>query len=264
MLVLAESYFDETNTHGGGERLCVAGYIFSKDAAEQQAIRWAELIDKWKIPYFHMVECAHNVEKFAHLTKDECDLAAREAIQIIKETASMGVAVTVLESDYLEIMPQVAFFGSAYDSCARDVMTGVSSWIDGSNFNGLMHYFFEDGTDTEANASYCILQMMKDPEIRKEACYGGHSFVPKILSPGVQAADIFAWHAGQDCKRALRGDPIRKDFASLCEIPHRCVHISREILQERAFMIASELQEAGLTPELANLIHKTGRSTRKP
>jgi Protein of unknown function (DUF3800) len=263
LLVLAESYFDETNTHGGGERLCVGGYIFYKEAAERQAKRWVELLGKWKIPFFHMVDCAHNAEVFSHLTKDECDLAAREAIQIIKETASMGVVVTVLESDYIQIMPQVDFFGSAYDTCARDVMSGVSAWIEQSEFTGSMHYYFEGGTDTEANASFSIMRMMKDPDMRKEARYSGHSFVPKILSPGVQAADILAWHAGQDCKRALRGDPMRKDFDSLCEIPHRCVHISREMLQERARIITSELKEAGLTTELSNLIHKTARGAHK-
>ncbi len=254
LIVLAESYFDESNTHGGKERLCVAGYIFKKEAAEQQATLWAELLAKWKLPYFHMIECAHNIEKFAHLKKDECDLAARDAIKIIKETASMGVGITVLESDYLEIMPKVEFYGSAYDACARDVISGVAHWIEANEFEGVMHYFFEDGTNTENNASFSILRMMKDAETRLEARYGGHTFIPKVRSPGVQAADIFAWHAGQDCKRALRGDPIRKDFESLCEIPHRMFHMTRERLQERAAIISAELKSANLTAESADKI----------
>src|SRR3990167_10193799 len=167
LLVLAGSYFDETNTHKGKERLCVAGYIFLKDAAEHQTIRWAALLDKWKLPYFHMVDCAHNTGVFAHLDATECDLAAREAIQIIKETASTGVCITVLESDYVELVPQVKFFGSAYDSCARDIITGVSSWIGRTNFKGHMHYTFEEGTDTGSHASWGIVQMMKEPEIRR-------------------------------------------------------------------------------------------------
>ena len=115
LLMFAELYFDETNTHNGAERLCVGGYVFHKTAAEQQAIRWAELIDKWRIPYFHMVDCAHNAGVFEHLGRDECDQAAREAIQVIKDTASTGICVTVQESEYLAIIPQLKFFGSAYD-----------------------------------------------------------------------------------------------------------------------------------------------------
>lgn len=259
LLVLAESYFDETNTHGGSERLCVGGYVFHKEAAERQAIRWAALLDRWKLPYFHMVDCAHNTGVFGHLDKVECDLAAREAIQIIKETASTGIFVTVLESEYLEIVPQMRFFGGAYDSCARDVIAGVSAWIKSTGFKGPMHYYFEEGTKTENNTSYCILQMMQDPEMRQETHYEGHSFVPKIRSPGVQAADILAWHAGQDCKRAFRGDPIRKDFASLTEIPHRCVHLNRQMLQTWAGIIQSELAAGGLTEELANAIDDAAR-----
>jgi len=259
LVMLAETYFDETNTHKGKERLCVGGYVFHKAAAERQAIRWAELLTKWRLPYFHMVECAHNVGNYAHLSRPECDLAAREAIQIIKETASTGIAITVLESDYLEIMPQMKFFGSAYDALARDVIAGVSAWINATEFKGAMHYYFEEGTETEKNASYCITQFMRDPEVRKETHYEGHSFVPKIRSPGVQAADILAWHAGQDCKRALRGDPIRKDFASLTEIPHRVLHLSREQLQEFAGIVQSELAAAGLTEELANSLDELAR-----
>lgn len=263
LVVLAESYFDETNTHKGAERLCVAGYVFYKANAEQQAVRWAGLIDKWGIPYFHMVDCAHNTGVFAHLSEHDCDLAAREAIQIIKETAATGVCVTVLESDYLEIVPQLKFYGSAYDACARDVITGVSSWIDDTGFKGSMYYYFEAGTDTESKASWSILQMMKEPEMNKWACYAAHSFVRKICSPGVQAADILAWHAGQDCKRALSGKPMRKDFASLCDLPHRVVHINRKMLEEVRDIINSELAKSEMTNDIANAVYEAERRLPK-
>ena len=262
-MAFAESYFDETNTHKGAERLCVAGYIFSKEAAEQQATQWASLIDKWQIPCFHMVECAHNTGIFGHLTEDECDRAAREALKIIKETASAGICVTVLESEYDEIVPKLKFFGSAYDSCARDVITGVSAWIDRTSFKGSMHYYFEAGAETETHASWSILQSMKDQEIRRNACYEGHSFVTKIRSPGVQAADILAWHAGQDCKRALRGQPMRKDFESLCEIPHSVVHLNRMKLEEIRDTINSELAKSGITYQMADEIFEAEKRLPK-
>lgn len=237
LLVLAESYFDETNTHGSGDRLCIGGYVFLKDAAEKQAMEWAALLERWKLPYFHMVECAHNTKKFSHLSADECDQAARQAIAIIKDTASAGITMTVDVAEYDAIIPPYSFFGGAYDSCARDVISGVADWIDRSKFDGTMLYFFEDGVESSGNAGFSIATMMQDPETRAEARYGGHSFVPKVQSPGVQAADILAWHAGQDCKRAMKGKPRRKDFESLCEIPHSVVHINRRILEEKAAVI---------------------------
>ncbi|MBR1266366.1 DUF3800 domain-containing protein [Bradyrhizobium sp. AUGA SZCCT0222] len=258
--VLAESYFDESNTHGGKDRLCVGGYIFRKEKAEEQTERWGKMLTKWGLEFFHMVDCAHNVEGFKHLTKDECDLAARDAIKIIKETASAGACVTVLESEYDQILPKLQFFGSAYDSSARDIMTGVAAWIEAEKFDGMMHYYFEAGVATENNASACIMRMMTDPDMKQEARYSGHSFVPKKCSPGVQAADILAWHAGQDCKRALRGDPIRKDFANLCEIPHRVIHMTRQRLQEKAKIITTAMSEAGLTPELVEAIEAALKS----
>lgn len=260
--MLAETYFDETNTHKGKERLCVGGYIFFEAAAKQQAIRWAELLEKWKLPFFHMVDCAHNTGVFCHLTKGECDLAAREAIQIIKETASTGICVTVLESEYLEIVPKLKFFGSAYDSCARDAITGVAAWMDRAKFTGQMRYVFEGGTNTSSHASWSIIQMMKDEELRAETRYSGHTFVEKVRSPGVQAADILAWHAGQDCKRALRGDAMRKDFASLCEVPHSVMHLTRDRLIEMARLINEELSRSGITKEIADEIYAAERRSK--
>jgi len=142
-------------------------------------------------------------------------------------------------------------------------MSGVSGWIESTKFKGYMHYFFETGAETDNNASYSIMQMMKDPDIKDDACYAGHSFIPKEGCPGVQAADILAWHAGQDCKRALRGEPIRKDFASLHEIPHTVIHLTRKKLFEHADIINSELKEAGLTKEMANKIETMARRTPK-
>jgi hypothetical protein len=258
--MLAESFFDETNSHKGRERLCVAGYIFLKEAADQQAIRWAGLLEKWGLPYFHMVDCAHSAGAFSRLSKADCDLAARDALTIIKQTASTGVCVTVLEADYIELVPQIKFFGSAYDSCARDVITGVAAWIGRENFSGEMHYFFEEGANTSSHASWSIAQMMKDRELRAEACYAGHTFIPKIRSPGLQAADILAWHAGQDCKRALAGKRMRKDFESLTEIPHSVVHLNRSMLKDMAALITEGLAQADMTEDMADKIYSAARS----
>ena len=126
-----------------------------------------------------------------------------------------------------------------------------------------MHYFFEAGTDTENNASWSILQMMKDPELKASARYSGHTFICKVRSPGVQAADILAWHAGQDCKRALRGDPIRKDFASLCEIPHRVVHMNREMLVGARDIINAELTQAGMSHDIADALYEAEKRLPK-
>jgi hypothetical protein len=260
-LALAESYFDETNTNSARERLCIAGYVFEKENAKEQAARWQEMLEKWGLPYFHMVDCAHHADVYAHLSKKECDLAARDAIQIIKETASIGVGITVLESEFKEIIPNIRSYGRAYDACTRHVIAGVSKWINSRKFEGSMHYFFESGVSSESNASYCIAEMMNSPEIRKESRYSGHTFIKKTESAGIQAADVLAWHAGQDCKRALRGDPIRKDFQSLLDIPHDIFHLEREILLMMRELLFTSLREADLTIQQANNLELISRRT---
>ena len=136
------------------------------------------------------------------------------------------------------------------------MITGVASWIESTKFDGLMHYYFEGGVDTQSNASRSIVEMMNVPQLRRQARYAGHTFVCKSQSPGVQAADVLAWHAGQDCKRALSGEPMRKDFQSLTEIPCSVVHYNRRMLEDAAVTIRATLKEEGLTEEIANEIHR--------
>lgn len=260
-MTLAEAYFDESNTHVTNQRLCVAGYIFEKDNALTQGKLWHSMLDCWRLPHFHMVDCAHNSGVFSHLPRQECDLAAREAIKIIKETASTGVGISILESDFKEIIPNLKFYGSAYDACARYVIGGVAHWVEQSKFDGYMHYFFESGVATEKNAGHCILDMMRDDDIRNESHYSGHTFGKKSDHLGLQAADILAWHVGTDCRRAINGEPIRKDFQSLLEIPHEVLHISREMLEKIAQGILESME--GISIDQANEIENMIRGTRK-
>jgi hypothetical protein len=56
---------------------------------------------------------------------------------------------------------------------------------------------------------------------------------------------------------------MRKDFASLCEIPHRCVHMTRDRLIERAEIIFSEMKRGWMTLELSNEIEAAYRALPK-
>ena len=72
--MLAESWdFDESNTHGGRTGFASVVTFSVKEKAEEQTDRWGKMLTKWGLEFFHMVDCAHNVEGFKHLTKNECD-----------------------------------------------------------------------------------------------------------------------------------------------------------------------------------------------
>ena len=101
-----ESYFDESGTHDGSPVLCLAGYILSKRMARLLRREWGKMLGRHKIPYFHMVECAHGNENFAHLSKEEIIEIGKEVIELIKKHTYKGLAVTVCQEDCDRIAPR--------------------------------------------------------------------------------------------------------------------------------------------------------------
>ena len=91
-MAMVEAYFDASGTHSAAKDLCLAGYIFRKDAALAFDDSWRQMLGKYDLPYFHMKECAHAEGVFKRLGHEGSDRAAREAIELIKRHASQGIA----------------------------------------------------------------------------------------------------------------------------------------------------------------------------
>lgn len=267
VMSLAECYLDETEA--GGERpvLAVAGLAFRKDDAIRQSQAWEEMLSKWGLPFFHMTDCATKSGVFKHLSANECDIAAREAIGIIRDTVSAYVRVSVELSAFAEELKIIAHLGGAYEWCAISALPAISRWCDASNDVSKVHYFFEGGAVAQANASYRISEMVSDPMIREGCKYSGMSFVEKASSPGVQAADIVAWHCGKDAKRAFAGQPMRNDLVALIQgKPVYGGHWTREMLKavsSGASSVAAELSlPTEMLPEIDRLSRRTPKSGR--
>jgi hypothetical protein len=100
---LLEAYFDESGSHEGAPVLCVAGYLFERTKREQLDLLWKSVLDRYQLPFFHMVDCAHGNSPFNKLTKEERIAVESEMIAIIREHASFGFAVAVVEKEYNEL-----------------------------------------------------------------------------------------------------------------------------------------------------------------
>jgi hypothetical protein len=99
VVAFLECYFDESGSHYGSPVLCLAGYLFEKDQCKALDLGWKAVLDRYRLPFFHMTSCAHNQRPFDHLTRDECVEAEKGAIGLINEHAMLGVAAAVNESD---------------------------------------------------------------------------------------------------------------------------------------------------------------------
>jgi hypothetical protein len=59
-----EAYMDESGTNDGELVLSVSGYVINSVRARQLETRWRVMLEKYNLPFFHMVECVHRNKNF--------------------------------------------------------------------------------------------------------------------------------------------------------------------------------------------------------
>lgn len=179
-----------------------------------------------------MSECAHGNGPFADLTKPERTIVATRMIEIIKERAVQGIAITI---DNLEFYKAAAaypklrgIYKTPYTFVSHTMLAGVASWLEANSHVGSMAYFFEAGHRSQNQTDQIMRRVFTNrPGKLLSYRYAGHAFVPKEKSPAVQAADLLAWQWYKDRKNKSEGRPQRKDCASLLQLHHTALHLDR-------------------------------------
>jgi hypothetical protein len=237
-MIQGQAYFDESGSHDGAPILCVAGYIFKKSEAIRLGHEWRKVLRWKKLPYFHMVECAHGNGPFANLTKDERIAVQTKLIEAIKRHAIQGIAITVDPTEYATFSKRFPFkrglYDSAYAFCAQVIMAGVSVFIEKNPQIGKMDYFFEAGHSSVPQADEIMRTMLAQPAVKHQFRYAAHAFVEKRDAPQIQAADLLAWQWYTDRRHTAEGRLRRKDCASLLQLHHNAVHIDSKELDRIA------------------------------
>jgi hypothetical protein len=227
---IVHAFFDESGSHGDSAVLCVAGYAFAKREARLLAKEWAAALRQYKLPFFHMVDCAHGNRNFASLTRQQRIKVATSLIGIVKRRAAHGFAVSVDLAAYRELMPPWGPTKSPYAFCARCVIDEMGRWFFKTGFKGKSAYFFEAGHESRSEAEKVVSAVLTNPLNKASKIHYGyvaHSFILKQESPAVQAADLLAWQWTTDVKHQMTGRPRRKDFESLAQAPLRGVHFDK-------------------------------------
>jgi hypothetical protein len=238
LVAMLEAYFDESGSHDGSPVLCVAGYLFEKEGAKTLDSKWRQVLERFSLPFFHMVDCAHGAEPFDKLSKDERIAVEKEMIALIRSHTIFGFAVGVDEKEYNNLFRTDNPFGTAYSYCCWTCLTAIHNWIARRAYmNHEIAYFFEAGHRDQGEANIVMQKIFNDPNLRREYRYGAHAFVAKEKVCAIQTADMLAWQHATHIKRKLRGqEEPRKDLIALIEDqPVECKFIHREaILNMRA------------------------------
>jgi hypothetical protein len=236
-VALIETYFDESYDDS---TLCVAGYIFSKLRCRKLTVSWKGMLRRYHLPYFRMSSCAYGNKPFHLLSRDQRIAVETEAINLIKKHAVRGVAVSVNEREFDNLLGDDPIIQNTYQFCVWFCLLGVRNWIEENNIRGDIAYLFEAGHQHQSAANMLMNNLFTDPGLKERYRYSAHGFVDKEKAPPCQASDLLAWQWYTQRKRINQRSlaPPRADLSSLLEKRHDTIHGSPAMLLELKKMIA--------------------------
>lgn len=193
---MIEAYFDESGTHKGALRSCVAGYVIESEQRVRMQADWDEVLDRYGLPYFHMSECAHGVGAFKNSNIDPKGRSeiCRRLIELIKLRTEIGVVVSVSQLVFDSVASRILPV-DAYSFCVNYCMNGVIAWARKAGYSGKISYFFEACHASQKVAQNIVNGFSQDKRIRAGLQYHSHSFVSEDSKRmcGLCAADLLSW-----------------------------------------------------------------------
>lgn len=215
-LVFIEAYFDETNTHLEASMHSMAGYVFEKDKAVLLQNEWQPMLNKFGLPFFHMVECAHGNGLFKGISRENRILIETNFIELVEKYAETGIAVSFDNRKFKATFGENEFIRDYFSFFCGLCMAAVRSHTDKRPDVEGVAYFFERGNANQASAESYIQRAMASPSVCEAHKYSNHAFIPKEHCAAIQAADMLAWLHGKAIKD-LGVRPTRKDYIALTE-----------------------------------------------
>lgn len=201
---------DESGTHDGSPGMCVAGYIFRKDAALAFNEELAAVLQFHRLPFFHMVDCAHGAEHFAGRAKDECIEVEKKVIALVKKHSERGFAAGIIEAEYNQTSLEEKHGLTAYAFCWRYCLDLIRAWADAEATKDDIAYFMEAGHRDQSVVEKFFRDLASKPKARRRFRYVAHTFADKEKVLPLQAADLLAWQTFTFIRRGLGGNGVRR------------------------------------------------------
>ncbi len=213
--MLISAFFDEsTDGSANNGLLAVCGYALDKNGLEKFIPDWQAMNALYRIPYFHMAECNSNCGVFAHLSSEECDLCAREAIRLARTYPLHGHCYVLDQTEYREILQNDGFDCDPYTFMVWSAFVHVNNWVGKNKPDHQIALFFENGYKTEKRSREFLGVTSKDGWRGKNKVVS-HAFVKKECSEPAQAGDLIAWQVRKSYQNIREGKPIRADSKAL-------------------------------------------------
>jgi hypothetical protein len=221
-------YGDESGTHGKGDYV-VSGYVAHKTTWEFFAHEWNKALhaaSPRRVDFLKMSQCHHHDGQFAGWSDDDAILKLRHALSVLcvfLEKGSIGEFTSYISwDDYNQRVNGECkkFFDNPYYFDLMLITKRAAEFLKlkSPDFKGKINFVFDQGNVAEAKAPvhFQKIRDFADPEIAKYI--GPISFADDKDEPGLQAADVIAWHTRRHLAR-VEGDAQEEHFALLQRCP---------------------------------------------
>lgn len=184
---------------------CVAGLAFGPDRAKKLDREWRKLFGA---KVCHMTDLHAGRGEFADTPKHETTRLHKEAIRLIGEYVSVGVAASIDVAEADRVLPKSAPVGrevaldgwrTPYAVCASAVMVGLG-WLAKPNTG--IAYMFEAGDAFQSESNRFIRDFSQSGRPKSFQQYLSHAYMTKADATLLQAADVFAWEWAKHVEQA--------------------------------------------------------------
>jgi hypothetical protein len=197
-------YGDESGTHGKGDYI-VSGYLAHKSTWEFFGEAWNDALHAptpRRIEYLHMSERERYRGQFVGWSDEDANIKVAHMISVLRiflRNGSLGEFTSSINWDLyrrcvngycLEIFDDPYYFNLRQITLQAVRLTKEKD----PSFNGKIHYVFDQGNCAEKNASKHFGYTKRYAEAEVAECMGTIAFGEDKDEPGLQAADLIAWH----------------------------------------------------------------------
>lgn len=234
-------YMDESGTHAGSPAASMAAYVFDKEQASRFSRDWEKVLQRFKIPFAHMTDCATGNATYANLSMEERIDSVKALIGLTRLRSRFGIAVSIDQVRYNQLFGKGRYDHDIYSVCLSFCVKAVHEWARETGCRGRFVYVFEAGHNYQEEASR-IMNAIGEGSIGNS--YASHTFARKQDALPLQAADMLAWQYSHFLKRRSEGFPNRrKDFEALLRPRDRLIELDRSAVNKWRTLMSDLDQE---------------------
>ncbi len=206
-------YFDESGSFDESPGIfCVAGYLIENEAAKAMDVAWGEVLKRYEVPYFHMVDCAPDPGNgvFRGMDDEVRTALVTELMRLIHTYTAEGFAWVAEAKSHARNAPET----DVYSEFVSYAVSSFGQMARNAGIKNQVHFFFEAGHKNKGNAYNKVAEEF-------DVYAKSMTFAGKSEERLLQAADLLAWQCTKYIKdRESDARAPRGDFKFLMQHPH--------------------------------------------